>query len=212
MISLQGFMLLGYLHTGGQLRREPGASRNPVFSWYRAEDGEWLTIAVLDPKSWPRLCHALARDDLVADPRAADPFARLEHREWLSEELRATFATKPREQWLRALVAEGVPCGPVYDYAGVAAEPQHWQNGYLIELEHPHFPGHRTVGIPVQLSETPGAVRGPAPELGSRRRRCCVSLATSGPRSSGCTTVASRPRAEPPSGDASARGGGRWRS
>lgn len=168
MVSLQGFMLLSYLHTHEQPRREPGVSMNPTFSWYRAGDGEWLTIAVLDPKNWPKLCRSLEREDLLEDPRAADPFTRIEHGEWLAGELRETFATKRCEDWLRALVADGVPCGPVYDYEGVVSEAQFWQNGYLIELEHPHFPGHRTLGIPVHLSKTPGAVRGPAPELGQQ--------------------------------------------
>jgi len=166
MIALQGFSVLSYLHTGEQERRAPGVSRNPTFSWYRAGDGEWLTIAVIDPKNWPKLCRVVGRENLIGDPRAADPFARVRNGEWLAGEFRAAFAAKPREEWLRALAAEDVPCGPVYDYAGVAAEPQHWRNGYLVELDHPHYPGHRTVGIPVRLGGTPGAVRGPAPELG----------------------------------------------
>ena len=69
-----------------------------------------------------------------------------------------------------------MPCGPVYDYASVAAEPQFWENGYLIELEHPNFPGHRTVGVPVQLSETPAQVRGPAPELGQHTEETLLAL------------------------------------
>ena len=58
-----------------------------------------------------------------------------------------------------------MPCGPVYDYAGVVADEHFWKNGYLVEVEHPQFPGHRAVGIPVDLSETPAKVQGVAPEL-----------------------------------------------
>ena len=176
MISLQGFSLLTYLHTGKQERRDPGVSRNAAFSWYEASDGEWFTIAGLDPKFWPRICRALEREDLIDDPRSADPFARFENGPWLLKEFRAVFATKTREEWLHALVEADVPCGPVYDYAGVAAEPQHWQNGYLVNLEHPTFPGHRTIGIPVQLSETPGGVQGPAPELGQHTEEILLDL------------------------------------
>ncbi|MYB42351.1 MAG: CoA transferase [Chloroflexi bacterium] len=176
MISLQGFSLLGYLHTGTQERRNPGASRNAAFSWYQGSDGEWFTIAGLDPKFWPRICRVLDRDDLIDDPRSVDPFARFENGPWLIEEFRAVFAGKPCEEWLNALVAEEIPCGPVYDYAGVAAEPQHWQNGYLVELDHPTFPNHRTIGMSVQLSETPGGVRGPAPELGQHTEEVLLEL------------------------------------
>ena len=82
----------------------------------------------------------------------------------------------PRAHWLEALAAVDVPCGPVYDYASVVAEPQFWENDYLIELEHPNFPGHRTVGVPVQLSETPAQVRGPAPELGQHTEEALLAL------------------------------------
>ena len=69
-----------------------------------------------------------------------------------------------------------MPCGPVYDYAGVAADEHFWKNGYLVEVEHPHFPGHRAVGIPVALSETPAKVRGVAPELGQHTEQVLLSL------------------------------------
>ena len=176
MIALQGHGILGYLHTGEQPARAPDVSGSPTFNFYRAGDGEWLTVAVLDPKHWPKLCRCLGRDDLIDDPRAADAFARVEHTEWVAAELAVAFATKPREEWLAALVALAIPSGPVYDYAGVAAEPQHWQNGYLIEQEHPQYPGHRTVGTPVRLSATPGAVRAPAPELGQHTEEVLLEL------------------------------------
>ena len=58
----------------------------------------------------------------------------------------------------------------------MAAEEQHWRNGYIVDLEHPTFPGHRTIGIPVQLSETPGGVRAPAPELGQHTEEVLLEL------------------------------------
>jgi formyl-CoA transferase len=131
---------------------------------------------VLTPKHWPLLCSAIGREDLITDERSAEPFARAEHGDWLHEELAPTFASGPRQRWLDALIERDVPCGPVYDYAGVEAEPQFWENGYLTELDHPNFPGHRTVGIPVQLSETPAAVQGPAPELGQHTEETLLAL------------------------------------
>ena len=69
-----------------------------------------------------------------------------------------------------------VPTGPVYDYAEVAADPQMWVNGYLAELEHPNFPDHRVVGVPVELSATPGGLQGPAPELGQHTEEVLLEL------------------------------------
>ncbi len=173
MATLQALSLVAYLHTG---KEEPRRARNPTFTYYQDSNGEWLTIGVLTPKHWPPLCKALEREDLISDERTADPFARVEHADWLREQLDAAFRTRPRAHWLEALMAGDVPCGPVYDYAGVAAEPQFWENDYLIELEHPNFPGHRTVGVPVQLSETPAHVQGPAPELGQHTEETLLAL------------------------------------
>jgi len=50
------------------------------------------------------------------------------------------------------------------------------ENDYLIELDHPNFEGHRTVGIPLLLSETPGRVQGPAPELGQHTEEVLLGL------------------------------------
>ena len=173
MTTLQALSLVSYLHSGVQ---EPRRAPSATFTYYQDANDEWLTIGVLAPKHWPPLCSTLDREDLITDQRAADPFARVEHAAWLREQLKAAFRARPRAHWLEALAAVDVPCGPVYDYASVVAEPQFWENDYLIELEHPNFPGHRTVGVPVQLSETPAQVRGPAPELGQHTEEALLAL------------------------------------
>jgi crotonobetainyl-CoA:carnitine CoA-transferase CaiB-like acyl-CoA transferase len=163
MATLQTLSIVRYLHTGEQAAR----FNNPVFTAYEGSDGLWLTIGVLTPQWWEPLCTALDRLDLTTDDRFAEPFARLEHREELRAELASTFRTRQRDEWLVLLAAQDVPSGPVHDYAAVASEPQFWDNDYLVEIDHPLFERHRTVGIPVAFSETPARVQGPAPELGN---------------------------------------------
>ena len=116
------------------------------------------------------------RDDLIDDDRCATPGARVANADWLIDELDRTFLQQPRSYWIDALVACDVPCGPVYDYAGVAAESQFWENGYLVEVPHPHFGEIGMVGIPVLFGETPGRVQGPAPELGQHTEETLLDL------------------------------------
>jgi crotonobetainyl-CoA:carnitine CoA-transferase CaiB-like acyl-CoA transferase len=40
-------------------------------------------------------------------------------------------------------------------------------NEYVIERDHPRWGREKVVGLHIQLSETPGAVGGAAPELGA---------------------------------------------
>ena len=176
MLTLQALGLQAFLHNGRQGVQPYARSGNPPFSWYQGSDGKWLTVGVLDPKNWPKLCHALDRPDLAADARSANAFARAENREWVFAELEKAFAQFPRDEAMRRLVAADVPTGPVYEYAEVAADEQMWVNGYLAEIAHPHFEGHRVVGIPVELSATPGAVQGPAPELGQHTEEVLLEL------------------------------------
>ena len=166
MLTLQALSVQMYLHSGVQQNIRPGKGFSATFSWYQCADDEWLTMGLLDPKSWPGLCEAIERLDLLADERTADPFARRDNEEWLREQLEQTFRRRTREDWLVRLVANRIPCGPVYDYAQVSDDEQFWVNGYLQEAEHPHFEHHRVVGIPVSFSETPTEVQKSAPELG----------------------------------------------
>jgi CoA:oxalate CoA-transferase len=173
MATLQALSIQRYLH----VRQETTTKYvNPTFTAYECSDGEWLTIGVLTPKHWPLLCLAIERDDLITNEKSADPFARRDNADWLREELAASFKRGPRQKWLDGLIAQDVPCGPVYTYEQVAAEEQFWVNGYLQKLEHPNFPDHSVVGIPLELSETPGRVQGPAPELGQHTEETLLEL------------------------------------
>ena len=165
--------LLGSMMT---VREGAGGYNQAAFGWHQAGDDKWLTVGVLDPKDWPGLCRAIGREDLISDERSADAFARREHADWLLAEAKGTLLTQPRQHWLDRMLAEGVPCGPVLEYAEVLAEPQFWENGYIVEVEHPQFDGYLSVGVPVRFSETPGAVQGPAPELGQHTEEVLLSL------------------------------------
>ena len=177
MMTVQNLTLANFLHTKHQEVREgAGGYNQAAFGWHQAGDGKWLTVGVLDPKDWPGLCRAIGREDLISDERSADAFARREHAAWLLAEVKGTLLTRPRQHWLERILAERVPCGPVLEYAEVLAEPQFWDNGYIVEVEHPQFDDYLSVGVPVRFSETPGAVQGPAPELGQHTEEVLLSL------------------------------------
>jgi crotonobetainyl-CoA:carnitine CoA-transferase CaiB-like acyl-CoA transferase len=176
MLSLQSFSLVGYLHNKRQMTRTSNRPANPVFAPYKAADEKWMTIGVLDPKDWRKLCRAFGRDDLIEDERTKDAFARAQNADFLREELANTVARKPRQEWLEALIALEVPCGPVHDYEGVASDPQIWANEYLVKPPHPNFPDYTAIGLPVFFSETPGAVTGGAPELGQHTEEVLLEL------------------------------------
>lgn len=132
---------------------------------YRAADG-WFTLAVATDRTFVRLCDALGRPDLAADPRFATNPSRVGHTEVLTAELTDTFATAGADHWLELLAASGVPCGPVLEVEDLFTDPHLTETGGIVELEHPTAGRIWSIGTPFSLSRTPLRVGRAAPSLG----------------------------------------------
>lgn len=164
-IALQSVYLTGFLHDGQQPHHRH--RRTPTFTFYRAGDGAWLVIGVIDQRNWEALCRALDLEGLIGDERFLGPRERMEQRAALEAILEQRFAGRDRAQWLVALSAADVPNAPVNDYAAIAGEEQAWANGYFATVEHPEFGEIRVPGVPWRFGGTPAGVAGVAPTLGA---------------------------------------------
>jgi crotonobetainyl-CoA:carnitine CoA-transferase CaiB-like acyl-CoA transferase len=127
----------------------------------RTADGH-ITVGGNSQRLWQRLCEAIGRPELVSDPRFARNDDRMANRPELVAELESALASRGTDEWVSTLIDAGVPCGPIHDYRQVF-EDEHTQ---AREMEVRLPDGTRTLGIPVKMSATPGAIRRPAPQLG----------------------------------------------
>jgi len=141
----------------------------------RASDG-YFTVGANNDKLFAALCRALARPDLLEDARFAGRGARMEHRAALIEALEKTTAGETRAHWLERLDREGVPSGPINDYAEALADPHTLARRMVVDLVHPGAGPIKALGIPVKLSETPGAVDRAAPLLGQHTAEILTEL------------------------------------
>jgi crotonobetainyl-CoA:carnitine CoA-transferase CaiB-like acyl-CoA transferase len=91
--------------------------------------------------------------------------------------LERRFKEKPSAHWLDALEAVGIPAGPVLEFDEAMADPHVLARGMVVETEHPSAGTFKTLGIPVKLSDTPGALRRPAPRLGEHTAEVLEPLA-----------------------------------
>jgi formyl-CoA transferase len=131
----------------------------------RASDG-WFTVGANNDKLFEALCRAIERPDLAADPRFAGGRDRMRHRQPLVAELERTTAKETRAHWLARLDAAGVPAGPINTYPEALADPHALARDMIVDLVHPGAGPIKALGVPVKLSDTPGAVDRPAPLLG----------------------------------------------
>ena len=98
-------------------------------------------------------------------PRFATNRQRMQNRAALEAEMEAVLATGTTEHWVGVLEAAGVPCGPVYNYGQMFADPQVKHRGmvqYAKDAEFGEVPHIRT---PVKIGDSV-RVRSVAPKLG----------------------------------------------
>jgi crotonobetainyl-CoA:carnitine CoA-transferase CaiB-like acyl-CoA transferase len=163
----------------GQLNMVPGqqplptnvgpGGRHPCYTTYQAGDGLWLFMAALTPKFQTNAFKVLGVGDIFADERIRGVPARMllpENRTWIRKLLADAFRTRTRDEWLARLEEGDCPSGPLGERDTWLDHPQLCANHLRVELEDPER-GHVVMpGVPLVLTETPGAVRTPAPRLG----------------------------------------------
>jgi crotonobetainyl-CoA:carnitine CoA-transferase CaiB-like acyl-CoA transferase len=141
----------------------------------RAADG-YFTVGANNDKLFEALCRAIARPDLLEEPRFATRGLRMDNRAALIEAIEKTTAAEARAHWLARLDREGVPSGPINNYAEALVDPHAVARQMVVDLMHPGAGPIKALGLPVKLSETPGAVDRPAPLLGQHTAEILTEL------------------------------------
>jgi len=142
---------------------------------FRTADGD-IFIAAANQNLWERMCRALGREDLLADPRFVDNPSRVEHRETLLADLSGIFAKVTRAKLLAPLHAAGVPCAPVNDLGQVIADGQADAIGAIARLDDPEQGALQMANLPFFLDGRRGEVRQRAPRLGEHTRELLAGL------------------------------------
>ena len=71
---------------------------------------------------------------------------------------------------------EGVPAGPINTYPEALTDPHTLARSMVVDLVHPEAGSIKALGIPVKLSDTPGAVDRPAPLVGQHTAEILTEL------------------------------------
>ena len=89
----------------------------------------------------------------------------MENRDALGSVMNAALTTKTAEHWVEELEAAGVPCGPVYTYAQMFADPQVCHRRLVQYAGDPELGEVPHIRTPVRIGEGV-RVRNVAPKLG----------------------------------------------
>jgi formyl-CoA transferase len=141
----------------------------------RASDG-WFTVGANNDKLFEALCQAIERPELAADRRFGGRRERLRNRAALVDVIELTTAKETRAHWLARLDRAGVPSGPINTYPEALADPHALAREMVVDVLHPGAGPLKALGVPVKLSETPGAVDRAAPLLGQDNAEVLTEL------------------------------------
>lgn len=129
---------------------------------YPCKDGEYLIGANQDAV-FVRLCDAMGRLDLARDPRYATHLARGVHMKAIDAEIGAWTSTLSVAELEAKMIEASVPAGRIYDAEDMLADPHFAARRALVSVDDPVLGPTTMQGVFPKLSETPGAVRRPAP-------------------------------------------------
>ena len=75
-------------------------------------------------------------------------------------------AARTVSEWMDLLGPAGVPCGRIRTVDEVCTNPQLVERGKVVDRPHPTAGTVRMIGIPIELSDTPGRIETAPPLLG----------------------------------------------
>lgn len=88
------------------------------------------------------------------------------HRDEVHRRTADRLVLRTTAEWLDALGAAGIWCGPVQDYAALVEDPQIKHNGTFVDYDHPTEGRVTTPGFPYDFSRTPASIERGAPLVG----------------------------------------------
>ena len=133
---------------------------------YMCADRE-ITIAVASDKLWKSFCEAIGRTDLSDHPDYNSNQLRVKNRDVLEPMLEAMFRARAAAHWGELFARHGIPATVVRNLKEVVEDEQTSARNMTPVVQHAEAGPIRVLGVPVQLSETPGRIGSAAPLLGA---------------------------------------------
>ncbi len=131
-----------------------------------AGQAQHIILAVGNDSQFAKFCAVAGHPELATDERFALNQSRVRNRAVLVPLLETLLKTRSKSDWLAALEAAKVPCGPINSLAEVFADPHVIARDMVTRWRHPLADAVDLVASPMKLSATPVRADLPPPLLG----------------------------------------------
>lgn len=146
---------------------------------YECADGKYLALSASMQSMWEKVAISIGREELIKDPRFITGRDRVENMVVLDDIVAAYMASHTLEENLAHFGAAGVTVGPICDPTDL--KDHEYIRGRAVVEDFPDD-DHGTIPLHTpfpRLSETPGAIRWQAPELGQHTEEILTLLGRS---------------------------------
>jgi CoA:oxalate CoA-transferase len=135
------------------------------FASFPTSDG-LVNVCAGNEELWRKFCETVGMEKYVKDERFANNKARVENFGELAKIIGEHTSKRTTAEWMQALDAVKVPCGPIMNMEQVVNDPQVKARNMIVELDHADKGKFLAPGVPIRFSETPASIKSIAPTLG----------------------------------------------
>jgi crotonobetainyl-CoA:carnitine CoA-transferase CaiB-like acyl-CoA transferase len=165
-VAVLAYQAMNYLSTGVAPTRAGNVHPNIVpYQPFPTRDGD-VIVACGNDNLFRKFCEVAGCQHLAQDARFATNADRVRNRDAIEPLVAEVTRTRSTREWVSALEAAGVPCGPINDLKAVFEEPQVQARGMLQRLPHATAGEVPQVVSPMKFSGTPLAFHSAPPVLG----------------------------------------------
>ena len=109
-----------------------------IYGIFPTADG-WVGMIGVPPHQKEGFCRALGHPEMIDDERVQAFMLTPDQRESLFAELDEIFKTRTTDEWMERMTAEDQRVARVNEYSDVLDDAMAYENGYLMEVDHPDW-------------------------------------------------------------------------
>jgi crotonobetainyl-CoA:carnitine CoA-transferase CaiB-like acyl-CoA transferase len=146
---------------------------------FETKDGRWIAISASMQAMAERVYRAIGRADMITDPRLRTNADRVRNGEEAEAPIREFILARTLGENLTIFERAEVTAAPVYEIDQFIVDPHVAARGIVVELPDAEMGSVPMHAVVPRLSETPGAIRAPAPALGEHTGEILAGLGLS---------------------------------
>lgn len=144
--------------------------RYACYNTYETSDGRHISIGAVEHRFWKVFCEKMDLPEYI--PLQYDEARREE----ILERVRSLFLTKTRAEWEAVFGDHDICWASIANLAEAVAHPQNRAREMFVEVAGKNGSTTTTLGVPIKMSDTPGAVRTPPVAFGENTTRLLLEI------------------------------------